>query len=91
MAKDASDKSSRHAPQQMPRFSRQAWNLARSLADFIADGCKTVSEDQYRRRLQICDTCDRRRGNRCRACGCRLSLKARGRAFRCPDGKWPQV
>ena len=35
-------------PPQMPNLSRQAWNLARSLADFVADGCKTVSKDMYR-------------------------------------------
>jgi hypothetical protein len=75
----------------MPPLPRQAWNLARSLADFVADGMKTVTKEQYQRRLEICDACDRRRGNRCLECGCRLSLKARGRAFRCPIGKWPDV
>ena len=74
-----------------PSLSRQAWNLARSLADFAADGFKTVTEDQYRERLEICDTCDHRRGNRCLKCGCRLSLKACGRAFKCPLNKWPKV
>ena len=75
----------------MPPLYQQAWNLAQSLTAFVADGCKTVTADQYRQRLEICDGCDRRRGNRCAACGCRLSLKARGRAFRCPLSKWPEV
>jgi len=74
-----------------PPLHRQAWNLARSLADFLADGCKTLTQEQYRARLEICDRCDQRRGNRCLKCGCRLSLKARGRAFKCPLGKWPTV
>jgi hypothetical protein len=74
-----------------PSLPRQAWNLARALADFVADGCHTVSEEQYRRRLEICDVCDQRRDNRCMKCGCRLSLKARGRAFRCPEDKWPPL
>ncbi len=73
----------------MPPLRRQAWNLARSFADFVADGCKMVSTAQYRQRLEICDGCSERRANRCQLCGCRLSLKARGRAFRCPAGKWP--
>jgi len=73
-----------------PPLLKQAWNLARSLADFVADGCKTVTADQYRRRLEICDACDQRRHNRCMKCGCRLSLKARGRAFTCTEGKWPE-
>ena len=76
---------------EMPSLARQAWNLARSLADFVVDGCKTVSADQYRERLEICDACDYRRNNRCTKCGCRLSLKAQGRAFKCPEAKWPAV
>jgi hypothetical protein len=74
-----------------PPLHRQAWNLARSLAEFLADGCKTLTEEQYRARLEICDNCDQRRENRCLNCGCRLSLKARGRAFQCPFRKWPAV
>ncbi len=30
-------------PGHPPSLVRQAWNLARSLADFVADGCKTVT------------------------------------------------
>ena len=74
-----------------PSLARQAWNLAQSLADFVADGCHLVSAEQYRRRLEICDACRDRRDNRCLKCGCRLSLKARGRAFQCPLAKWPVV
>lgn len=74
-----------------PSLHRQAWNLVSSLASFVADGCKTVSTDDYQARLNICDTCDRRRANRCLECGCQLSIKARGRAFECPLNKWPAV
>jgi len=74
-----------------PSLHRQAWNLTVSLAAFVADGCHTVTAEQYRRRLEICDACDQRRGNRCLKCGCRLSLKARGRAFRCPLDRWPDT
>ena len=74
-----------------PPLLRQAWNLATSLADFVADGCQTVTTQEYRQRLEICDACEQRRGNRCLKCGCRLSLKARGRAFQCPEGKWPDI
>ncbi len=76
-------------PGRPPRLPSQAWNLTKALAAFVADGLKTVSKQAYQQRLEICDGCDRRRGNRCLACGCRLSLKARGRAFQCPLGKWP--
>jgi len=78
-------------PGHPPSLARQAWNLARSLADFVVDGCKTVTKKQYENRLEICDACEQRLRNRCTKCGCRLSLKAQGRAFQCPEGKWPAV
>jgi peroxiredoxin len=74
-----------------PRLARQAWNLAQAMVEFVADGAKTLTEEQYSHRLEICDTCDRRQGNRCMECGCYLKVKARGRAFKCPVGKWPEV
>jgi hypothetical protein len=74
-----------------PPLSQQAWNLAKSLASFIADGLTTVTQEQYLARLKICDTCSERRKNKCLRCGCRLSLKARGRAFDCPLKKWPAI
>lgn len=78
-------------PPKPPRLARQVWNLAQSLADFVADGCKTVTKEQYALRLEICDACDQRRASRCMKCGCRLTLKARGRAFKCPAEKWPAI
>jgi hypothetical protein len=73
----------------LPALPRQARNLAGALADFLADGCTLVNERQYRQRLEICQACEHRRGQRCVKCGCRLRWKARGRAFQCPAGKWP--
>jgi hypothetical protein len=74
-----------------PRLARQAWNLAQAMVEFAADGAKTLSQEQYSRRLEICDPCEKRRGSRCVECGCFLKVKARGRAFTCPMGKWPEI
>ena len=83
-----------------PSFAQMAWNLAQAVADFGADVVKNglrgalVSPEEYQRRLEICDQCvppeGYRTGDRCshQACGCYLSIKAKGRAFRCPIGKW---
>lgn len=79
------------ASPQFPGKFAQAWNLATSLVAFVADGCKTVSKDEYRERLDICDACEFRSDNRCERCGCFLALKAQGRAFKCPENKWPEV
>jgi hypothetical protein len=54
----------------------------------VGDGCALVDDAEYRRRLQVCHACDRRRGRRCTECGCWIGVKARGRAFICPLGRW---
>src|SRR5262249_19731188 len=69
---------------------QKAWSLAASLAAFLADGCRTVSADQYRERLAICDTCSERQDNTCGKCGCFIPFKARGLAMECPLDKWPR-
>ncbi len=74
-----------------PPLQQQAWNLATSLAAFVADGFKTVDEKQHRERMEICEVCEHRQTNRCLKCGCWITLKVRGRAFRCPESKWPTI
>lgn len=74
-----------------PTKRSRPWNLVKSLADFVADGCKTLAHEDYRARLLICTHCDQRKDNTCNICGCFLSLKARGRAFKCPLDKWPKI
>ena len=73
-----------------PSLSQMLWNLGESLAAFAADGLTTVSRADYEKRLEICDACNERVGSSCRLCGCFLKVKAQGRAFECPAGKWPQ-
>lgn len=72
----------------MPAVTTQAWNLLGAVKEFVADGLQTVSTEEYQARLQICESCDQRRGNRCLKCGCHLTVKAKGRAFKCPLKKW---
>jgi hypothetical protein len=74
-----------------PGIVQKVWNVATALAAFVADSGRTVTAEHYQVRLEICDGCDRRRNNKCLACGCSLALKARGRAMKCPLGKWPEI
>ena len=75
----------------MPAMHTRAWNLTKSLAAFVADGLRTVTDSQYAERLNICDRCSERRDNFCVQCGCYLAWKAMGRAFQCPLRKWPEL
>ena len=77
--------------QKPPAFPKQVWNFARALSAFVADGLTTVTEQQYKERLAVCEQCNYRKDNRCLKCGCQLLWKARGRAFTCPVGKWPAI
>lgn len=79
-----------------PPTLTKVWNLAGSIAAFVADGCAFVSKEQYAERLAICDQCPDRdpcNPNMCKLCGCVLSLKAQARACDCPatPSKWPQA
>jgi len=71
-----------------PPIPRQVANFLQSAVTFVGDGCALVDDAEYRRRLDVCRACDRRAGKRCTACGCWIGLKARGRAFTCPLGRW---
>ena len=76
------------AKEAMPSLPHRAWNLTVALAQFAADGCHVISEAEYRARLEVCDTCEHRSWRTCVKCGCNLAMKAKGRAWRCPLGKW---
>jgi hypothetical protein len=73
---------------ELPPLTTQAANLFQSVVAFVGEGCGIVDDATYRQRLEICQSCDRRSGKRCAACGCWINVKARGRAFRCPIGRW---
>lgn len=74
-----------------PHMLTRVWNVTRAMHAFASDGFTTVSETQYQERLRLCDACPHRWNDDCLLCGCRLSLKARGRAFACPIGSWLAV
>lgn len=78
-------------PQTFPPITAQVFDFLAAIADFVADGCTLVTREQYGRRMQVCDNCDRRRHNRCLECGCQLSVKAQGRVFQCPLGRWDDI
>ena len=74
--------------QAFPPLTAQAANLFQSAVAFVGDGCGIVDDVAYRKRLEICRTCDRLKGDRCTDCGCWIKVKARGRIFRCSIDRW---
>lgn len=71
------------------------WAFLDAVRDFVADGCNTVSREEYRERLTICQNCPSgaRDFLQCSAakggCGCLIHVKAIGRAWDCPNCHWP--
>lgn len=50
-----------------------------------------ATNEEYQRRLDICNNCPHHSGGRvpiCNLCGCLLKMKARLIAFDCPIGAW---
>jgi hypothetical protein len=74
-----------------PHLLSRVWNFAQSMKAFVDDGFTTVDRAQYERRMRLCNACPQRWNDDCKLCGCRLSLKAQGRAFACPIGRWLAV
>ncbi|MEJ7592632.1 MAG: DUF6171 family protein [Planctomycetaceae bacterium] len=70
---------------------QKVWNFTSAVAAFVSDGMTLVDNETYAARMAVCETCEYRSNNQCRKCGCNLTLKASGRAFECPIGKWQMV
>ena len=68
----------------------QVVSFLTAMAHFARDGFRVVDDEEFDLRVGICEACglfDRRTG-RCSVCGCKGKLKARGRVWACPKGKW---
>ena len=77
-----------------PRPRPSKWDMlkafAREVAKFAAAGCPTVSREEYRQRLAICEGCPEFGSDRrCDVCGCFMDAKSIGATTGCLLGKWP--
>ena len=72
----------------LPGLLQRVWNLTSSVADFVADGCQRVSQEDYSARLAVCNTCAERQECVCRKCGCWMPMKAAWRSAACPLNLW---
>jgi len=72
----------------IPGMAARIWNAAHAIGAFVSDGFQLVPQEEYQKRLTACEVCEFRSGTVCSKCGCFIDLKARGRAFECPDNRW---
>ena len=72
---------------------KRLWNISEGLTNFKYTKDKTVTLPQFKRRLDICDSCPERaeNANSCTKCGCNLIVKASLLDFTCPIDKWPKL
>lgn len=84
-------------PAEFPSLATQAVNAmgaaGRAVGAFLTGQAVMVDQAEHDRRMAICEACpelDRER-NKCRACGCYLSIKPWGARESCPRGKWVPI
>lgn len=75
---------------EFPSKKEQTLNFLSAAKDFIISGGQTVTKEQHKQRIEICNTCTARVNNTCALCGCNIIAKASGKVFECPIGKWPE-
>lgn len=46
-----------------------------------------VTQEEYERRLHICNSCEKLLGGMCRLCGCFVELRCALKIRHCPDSK----
>ena len=81
----ACDKKEEHLPSKL----KQASKLLKATVSHVGNGMKSVNEEEYARRLCICDKCpELLKGRRCAKCGCFLEVKAKWEPSKCDINKW---
>ncbi len=56
---------------------------------FILNGLPVLNDEDYTKRLEICNSCEFRKNHTCSICSCYLPIKARWKTTECPEKKWP--
>ena len=68
-----------------PSLTRRSFTMSRSLILWLVSGFR-IAKHEFR--LAFCNSCEGRKGSRCRPCGCFLWLKTRMPHEACPAGLW---
>ncbi len=80
---------------EFPPIGEQAKGLVTSLFQYAKSGFKNVTDEEYQKRITICEACPfyELQSGRCKLCGCVQSVKARMSSSQCPDkpSRWLKV
>jgi len=63
-------------------------NFLAAVGHHLLAGLPKVNEEEYTRRLGLCEACENYVAGSCRLCGCGLRVKAAWAEQKCPAGKW---
>jgi hypothetical protein len=76
----------------MPSLTQLTWNFMLALVEHAKNGFEAVSPVVYKKRMEICLSCDilDQDSRRCTDCGCHMPTKAQWKTSRCPllPPKW---
>ena len=68
---------------------RKIINFSKAVAKYAKSGFQNVSDEEYEKRISICENCPLNYEGECGLCGCVIAEKALWGSETCPDSKWP--
>jgi hypothetical protein len=81
--------------QKTPSLIKMLANFAKASAEYIAAGMPSVTEEQYRKRVETCHECPNilKDTKQCGLCGCYIEQKASWQTAKCPDepSRWDPI
>tara|TARA_R100000808_G_C2120957_1_gene132275 strand:- start:592 stop:894 length:303 start_codon:yes stop_codon:yes gene_type:complete len=71
----------------------RAKSFIKTTGEYVASGVKNLSDEDYKKRMKICESCAHliKDKNVCNKCGCYLPIKGRWEISKCPIGKWEKL
>ena len=78
-----------------PSLFKMLTNFAKASIEYVAAGMPSVSEEEYKERLEQCHSCPNllEETKQCGLCGCYVENKASWQTAKCPDepSRWKPI
>lgn len=71
-----------------PSFFKKGWTFLGAIVKHAWSGFENVSDEEFKKRINICGDCPEKSGDTCKLCGCNLKLKQSWVSSHCPINKW---